>query len=223
MESDGVSTAAGSDPPRGEDRLTMIVGSWPRDARRGQIVDKLKQVIEDLGLRDDLDRDPFVAEARRSFALVPFVPRAQEHRDDCRARMHRTINKIMQERVKVPAQDRLLWAAVTKGPAAGGRAQHCSLVRSLVRFFDPAKVIGMRIWARSRASQAQLSDAMAECSDRTRAFGGTPPRMESRGSTSRLRPSNSRRIRTRLSLFFCGRIATITDKTKSPAAQPPGT
>ena len=49
------STAASSDPQRDKDRRTVIVGGWPRDTRRQDILNSMKKVIDTLQLAPDLD------------------------------------------------------------------------------------------------------------------------------------------------------------------------
>ena len=139
-DGEGSSTAASSAERHRDDRLVMIVGGWPRDTRRHLILEKLQGIIQDLSITDMLDRDPFVTGPRRSFAMIPFAPRRGESREDCKNRMHRVIGIVMKARIRVPAQDRPLWAAMSKSPEERLRSAHCSLVRSVVRFFKPTKL-----------------------------------------------------------------------------------
>ena len=164
---DASSSTTASATSRSEDRQTVVVGGWPRDTRRQQILSKLSSVISDLDLTNLLDRDAFVTGARRSFALIPFSQRRHESKEDCRERMHSVIGRIMRAKITLPSQDRPIWAAVSKPPAERARAQHCSLVRNLVKFFSPTKVEDLEceygrgiVWL----GDHQLSDATMPCS-----------------------------------------------------------
>ena len=166
VDGDATSTAASTMSKHQDERLTVVVGGWPRDTKRQQILSKLSKLVQDLELADSLDRDPFVTGARRSFALIPFHQRWHERRDDCRDRMYTVINRIMQAKVTLPSQDRPLWAAVSKTPMERAKAQHCNLVRNLVKFFSPNKVQDLEceygrgvVWL----GDHQLSDATVAC------------------------------------------------------------
>ena len=115
---DSASTTAASSGDGGymdgrpSDRTTVIVGGWPRDTKRSCILEKLKSVIQDLDLAKDIDREPFVTGPRRSYALLPFLPRRGEHRDECRERMYKVVNAIVRAKLFVPHQDRPLRAGI---------------------------------------------------------------------------------------------------------------
>ena len=162
---DGGSTTAGSADKGHSDRMVMIVGGWPRDSRKQVILDKMQDIIKDHNLTDLLDKDPFVTGPRRSYAMVPFLQRQGEHRDDCKDRMHQAIGIIMRAKIQIPAQDRPLWAAVSKSSGERMRASHCSLVRATVRFFEPNKL--EEVDAEYSRGTCWIGDVKVSCSTST--------------------------------------------------------
>ena len=71
LDGDISSTATSTNAQGDRDRRTIIIGG-PKDTRRKTILDKTQDIIKNLDLGPDLDREPFVTGPRRSFCLIPF-------------------------------------------------------------------------------------------------------------------------------------------------------
>ena len=82
-------------------KLTLIIGGFERDTKKAMILGAVNRLIEKLGVKDQLDEDPFVTGPRRSTALLPFRVRTGETYSDARSRMHGVLGTIVQARERL--------------------------------------------------------------------------------------------------------------------------
>ena len=141
---EGSTTASTNGQNKGVDeqrrKLTLILGGFPRDSRRKQVVDTIAKLLRKHKLRDLCDEEPFTTGPRRSVALLPFRVRNGEGPSDARARMHRVLGVLSKAREALEGSDRVLWVGVSKTKEERARSTHCTFVRSLVRQLQPASL-----------------------------------------------------------------------------------
>ena len=114
-------------------KLTLVVGGWPRDSRRGVILDKVGATLRELKLLDLCDEAAFCTGPRRTCALLPFRVRPGESQGDARQRMHSVLGAIVKARVAIQGGTKPMWAGVSKTREERLRSSHCGFVRQIAR------------------------------------------------------------------------------------------
>ena len=135
-------TSGGSEEAR-RNRLTLVVGGFGKDTRRAEILAKIEEMLNGLGLKDMTDTEAFTTSPRASLALLRFEQRRSESYEAAKKRMHTVMARVAKSKTRIAGQERPLWCGVSKTKPERDRAQHCGLVRSIVRHFKPELVSEM--------------------------------------------------------------------------------
>ena len=139
VEEGSTTASSGGDAvPDSRRKLTLVIGGFERDSRKAFILETVRKALTDLGVRRQLDEEPFVTGPRRSTALLPFKIRAGEDMAAAKGRMHGVLNEIIRAKIKVPGRESNLWAGVSKSPGEREISSHCSWVRGVIRTLDVA-------------------------------------------------------------------------------------
>ena len=117
-------------------RSTLVIGGWPRDSRRQDILRELKEAVQKLGLSDLVDQEAFCTGPRRSIALMPILNRESESEADKRARMFKFVSAFASNDLYSGAGTKL-WCSFSKTPEERAVAAHAALVKRVVVSFDP--------------------------------------------------------------------------------------
>ena len=117
-------------------RSTLVIGGWPRDSRRQDILRELKEAVQKLGLSDLVDQEAFCTGPRRSIALMPMSSRESESEADKRARMFKFVSAFASNELYSGAGTKL-WCSFSKSPEERAIAAHAALVKRVVVSFDP--------------------------------------------------------------------------------------
>ena len=116
-------------------KSTLVVGGWPRESRRQDILDELREGLKQLGLARDHDQAPFCTGPRRSIALLPMPLRPNETESDRRNRMFKFVTAFAETEVLTKAGTRL-WCNFSKSPEERAIAAHAALIKRVVASFD---------------------------------------------------------------------------------------
>ena len=117
-------------------RSTLVIGGWPRDSRRQDILRELKEALSKLGLADLTDQEAFCTGPRRSIALLPMATRDSESEEEKRARMFKFVSAFASNDLYSGAGTKL-WCSFSKTPEERAVAAHAALVKRVVVSFDP--------------------------------------------------------------------------------------
>ena len=131
-EGKGVAVAKGEEERR---RSTLVVGGWPRESRRHDILEELREGLKYLGLEREYDQAPFCTGPRESIALLPMPLRPNETEADRRSRMFRFVTAFAENEVLAKAGTRL-WCNFSRSPEERAVAAHSALVRRVVASFS---------------------------------------------------------------------------------------
>ena len=115
-------------------RLSLILGGWPSDTRKDDLLDHVKHVLSRLDLTNEVDKEAFCPGIRRGFAILDFVQREGETEADTRGRMSRIIREINTSDYQAPGMltGKKVWSSVNKGPQERLRAAHASKTRKII-------------------------------------------------------------------------------------------
>ncbi|CAE7294318.1 unnamed protein product [Symbiodinium sp. CCMP2592] len=116
-------------------KSTLVVGGWPRDSRRQDILKELEMAIRRLGLAGMVDQQAFCTGPRRSVALLPMPLRANETEQARRDRMYKFVTAFGENEVMSGASTRL-WCNFSKSPEERAVASHAALVKRTVALFN---------------------------------------------------------------------------------------
>ena len=115
-------------------RCTLVVGGWPRDSRRKDVLKELSEAMEVLNISAQIDAAPFCTGPRRSVALVHMPKRAQETDQGHRDRMFGVVQAFAGTEVVARGGSRL-WCSFSKTPEQRAISGHASLIKRLVKGF----------------------------------------------------------------------------------------
>ena len=92
------------------DRKTLIFGGWPRNSRRGVILEDLGKALAELKVDSQLDDSPFCTGARRSIGMANFWPRNGEGPDQLKKRMFKIIS-VFNEKYPMNSFGKKIWVS----------------------------------------------------------------------------------------------------------------
>ena len=116
----------------GSDRKTLIFGGWPKNSRRGVILDDLGKAIAALKLDSQFDDSPFCTGARRSIGMANFWPRSGEGPDRLKKRMFRVIS-LFNEKSPMNSAGKKIWVSFSKSPQERLRGSHSAWARRILQ------------------------------------------------------------------------------------------
>ena len=137
---DSASTTATGATEDERRQTTLVFGGFRRDTKRTLIVTAVQQGIKDLQLEADVDRDCFATGPRRSFCLLPFFLRKNEHMGQLKERMRKVMMAFQQKRIPIEGHDRTIWCTFSKPRDARERSGHCRTIRAAVYAFNRDKI-----------------------------------------------------------------------------------
>ncbi|CAE7255020.1 X-element\ORF2 [Symbiodinium sp. CCMP2456] len=120
-------------------RLTLLFGGWPRDSRRTDILGGLEKALHALDVKKHLDNDPFCTGPRRSTALAAFEHRQGESEAQTKRRMHKIVQAVAENEVKLPG-GRRLFATYAKTKEEREIAGHSAWIKRMVADVAPGKL-----------------------------------------------------------------------------------
>ena len=153
LEARGSSTAGSTGVSDGR-RQAVVLGGWPRDTPRLDILSDVKALATDLDIQTDLG-DYFVPGQRNSICICPFD--GQEGYQN-RGKMLAIIGKIQAARIQTEhlPDGKHVWATLSKPKAERERSSHISKMRRLLyvlgwdaRQSDPEYATGT-LWAKDQ-------------------------------------------------------------------------
>ena len=135
---------------------TLVYGGWPRDTRRGVILDELRTFLSSLGVKDHLDAEPFTTGARRSMALSAFKQRPGESFADMRARMHQVVLAFSTGGQLTKAGGKA-WCSYSKTRAERAKGAHAGWIKRVVGHLKPEMISTLDVeWSSGSVWQDSL-------------------------------------------------------------------
>ncbi|CAE7726001.1 pol, partial [Symbiodinium sp. CCMP2456] len=120
-------------------RGTLVLGGWPRDTRRADILKEVQDSIKRLGLQKDHDEEAFTTGPRRSVALLPMPRRTGETDQERRSRMYRFVTSFSTAQVLSKFGGKL-WCNFSKSQEERKIASHAAWIKRVVASVDPGMV-----------------------------------------------------------------------------------
>ena len=99
-------------------KLSVVVGGWPSDFRKEDLLGHVKHVMERLEIISLVDKDAFCPGIRRGFAIWDFLVRDGEGEVNVRERMSKVIRAINTADYQAPGMlpGKKVWAGVSRAP-----------------------------------------------------------------------------------------------------------
>ena len=142
VESRALSSAAASTTGTEPDRsLSVIMGGWPRDTKKEDLLKFGKNALEKIDAARYLDSDPFATGLRRGFLLSNLKLRLNESLEEARERVSafvRTVNEAQFQAEGIDPANKL-WASRSRGKAERERA-HAGKIRRVFHVVAPQMV-----------------------------------------------------------------------------------
>ena len=153
LEARGTSTIGSTEVSEGR-RQAVVLGGWPRDTPRNDILSDVKGVVAELDIQELLG-DYFVPGQRNSICICPFDGHGSY---ESRGKMLAIIGKIQAARFQTEhlADGKHVWATLSKPKAERERSSHTSKMRRLLyalgwdaKQSDPEYATGT-LWAKDK-------------------------------------------------------------------------
>ena len=122
-----------------ERKLAIIIGGWHNDTHRDELLLKIREAIDGLDIRGQLDADPVIPGLRRGFGILNLDTRQGETARDTRERMIAVIKTINAAKTSDYGivEGKTMWAGASKNPQERQRASHASKTRKLMHTLAP--------------------------------------------------------------------------------------
>ena len=123
-------------------RLTAVVGGWPSNTPKDELLREMDKLVDKLNLRGLLDDKFFTTGLRRGFAMVNFRVRDGEHSDLAMTRLMDVVQTIRMAGLELPVQGgaKLIWSALSRPKIERDRAGHVGKVRRIYHRHQPSGI-----------------------------------------------------------------------------------
>ncbi|CAE7712118.1 unnamed protein product [Symbiodinium sp. CCMP2592] len=130
-----LSSTRTSDSDGGNPRPALVVGGWSADQHHEETLQLVKQHLQELEVKLDLDK-AFVPGLRRGFALIPLTKMEGETDEDQRARVQDILRTVRAAKIitgqRPEGGNRYFFAALSQSPERRKRAQLAGKVKRLI-------------------------------------------------------------------------------------------
>ena len=143
VENRSLSSAAASTASTEPDRaLSVMVGGWPSDTRRDDLLGYGKSALQRLDALKYLDAELFTTGLRRGYLLSNLKIRTEENQESARQRMMEFVKTVNEAQYKAEGMQPSgkLWASKSRGKAEREKGAHAGKIRKIFHQAAPQLV-----------------------------------------------------------------------------------